>query len=79
MDQSSASAVRTAFSDSVLKRSVAAVRSYWQQLVFAGRELPPPELDSDAAVLAYVAKHEGAIGYVTGSANVATVKVVQLK
>ena len=64
------SAVREAFSQRVLQRSVAAVRSFWLQRVFSGRELPPPELDSDAAVIRYVGSNRGAIGYVSGSAKI---------
>src|SRR5437870_3906017 len=32
------SPVRRRFSEDVLKRSVAAVRNYWQQVIFAGRD-----------------------------------------
>lgn len=67
VDLQATSPVREAFTRSVLQRSVAAVRSYWQQLIFAGRTLPPPELDSDAAVVAYVASTPGAIGYVSAA------------
>ncbi len=63
------SPARNKFSDEVLQRSVAAIKSYWQQLVFSGRDLPPPELDTDEDVVKYVLKHSGAIGYVSGSAN----------
>ena len=63
------SAARRAFSLSVVRRSVAAVRSYWQQCIFSGREIPPPELDNDAAMLRYVAKYRGAVGYVSANAT----------
>src|SRR5690349_8657096 len=49
------SPVRREFSKSVLHRSVEAVKSYWQQMIFSGRGVPPPEVDSDEAVMAYVA------------------------
>jgi ABC-type phosphate transport system substrate-binding protein len=69
VDQRADSAVRKSFSDSVLRRSVAAVKRYWQQRIFSGRDLPPPELDSDEAVVGFVLKHRGAIGYVSGTAK----------
>src|SRR4051794_17382453 len=47
VDQSEDSAARKAFSDAVLKKSPAAVRSYWQQAIFSGRDIPPPEKGSD--------------------------------
>lgn len=74
VDQKSGTVVREVFSRAVLRRSTAAVRSYWMQRIFSGREVPPPELDGDAAVVNYVANHVGAVGYVSTSANVSTVK-----
>lgn len=74
VDQKSGTAVREAFSRAVLRRSTAAVRSYWMQRIFSGREVPPPELDGDSAVVSYVASHVGAVGYVSASANLSTVK-----
>jgi ABC-type phosphate transport system substrate-binding protein len=71
--------VRRRFSQDVLKRSVEAVKSYWQRLVFSGRGLPPPELDSDDAVVAYVARHPGAIGYVSVGVNLSGVKVLEVR
>jgi hypothetical protein len=75
-DQRADSATRRAFTELVLKRSVAAVRSYWQQRIFSGRDVPPPELDSDAAVFAFVARYDGAIGYVSAPHPPAGVKVI---
>lgn len=73
------SAVRKAFSQGVLKRSVAAVRSYWTQRIFSGRDIPPPELDSDAKVIQYVATHPGAVGYIAPSTDAKGVKLVTLR
>ena len=73
------SPTRRKFTEEVLSRSVAAVRSYWQQLIFSGRDIPPPELDSDDEVVLYVMKHPGAVGYVSGSADIGGAKVVALK
>ena len=75
-DQRIDSPVRRAFSTTVLKRTVAAVRNYWQQRIFSGREVPPPEFDSDAAVIQYVQKHEGGIGYVSPNAPHEAVRVI---
>lgn len=79
VDLAGDSSVRRKFSEDVLKRSPAAVRSYWQQLIFSGRNIPPPELDTDQAVIAYVAKHRGAIGYVSGGCSVDAVKVLSVR
>ena len=76
VDQTPDSAVRRRFTEEVLKRSVAAVQSYWQQIVFSGRDLPPPELGSNDEVVKFVATHDGAIGYVDGAATTTGVKVL---
>src|SRR5688500_11267336 len=43
VDLSPESAVRERFTQELLKRSVSAVKSYWQQMIFSGRDVPPPE------------------------------------
>ncbi len=62
------SPVRRVFDERILGRSVSAVRNAWQEAIFSGRDVPPPELADDAEVIAYVAAHEGAIGYVAPGA-----------
>jgi hypothetical protein len=79
VDLLSTSPVRRRFSEEVLERPVAAVRSYWQQLIFSGRGLPPPEMDGDDAVIRYVSKHPGAVGYVSGTADVRSAKVLNVR
>jgi ABC-type phosphate transport system substrate-binding protein len=79
VDLPPSSTVRRSFSEQVLKRTVAAVRNYWVQRIFAGRDLPPPEVASDEAVIRYVAANRGAIGYVSLHANVEDAKVVPLR
>jgi ABC-type phosphate transport system substrate-binding protein len=56
---------RLRFSQEILSRSVASVRSYWQQRIFSGQGLPPPELPGVEDVVSYVVSHPGAIGYVS--------------
>ena len=79
VDQSAKSPVRAVFSTEVHRKDVGSVKSYWQQQVFSGRGTPPPEMSSDAEVLAFVRSHAGAIGYVSSAAAVGDgVKVVKL-
>jgi ABC-type phosphate transport system substrate-binding protein len=73
------SPTRRKFTEEVLSRSVAAVRNYWQQLIFSGRDIPPPELDTEQEVVLYVLKHPGAVGYVSGTAEIGGAKVLTLK
>jgi len=70
---------RERFSDRVLDRSVPAVKSYWQQIIFTGRGVPPPELESDEAVIQYVQRYPGAVGYVSGGSDLSGVKILELR
>jgi ABC-type phosphate transport system substrate-binding protein len=79
VDLAPGSAARRAFSEGVLNRSVEAVKGYWQQRIFSGRDVPPPELDSDEEVVRYVLKYEGAVGYISGGANPGGSKVVGVR
>lgn len=79
VDQRPDALVRRRFSDRVLKRSVAAVKIYWQQRIFSGRGVPPPELDADEAIVDYVRRKRGAVGYVSGSTDVSKVKELTLR
>jgi hypothetical protein len=73
------SPVRRRFTEELLNRTVAAVKCYWQQSIFAGREVPPPELDSDEAVVRYVMRNSGAIGYVSSSANLGGARALSVR
>jgi ABC-type phosphate transport system substrate-binding protein len=80
VDQVESAPVRQAFSVRVLGREVYTIKSYWQQLIFAGRDVPPVEKSSDADVIAFVAANPGGIGYVAPSAPLnSTVKVVKIE
>lgn len=76
VDLPASSGARRRFSEHILGRSVEAVKSYWQQRIFSGRDIPPPELTSDEAVVGYVKEHPGAIGYVSSGAELRAAKVV---
>jgi hypothetical protein len=79
LDQRPGTAVRRSFTRAILKRTVAAVRSYWQQRIFSGRDVPPPELDSDESVVAYVERTPGAVGYVSNAAKLGSSRALQVQ
>lgn len=79
VDLVAASPVRRRFSEEVVGRSVSAVRAYWQQRIFSGRDVPPPELGDDAKVVAHVLKNVGAVGYVSGACDVRGLKVLVIE
>jgi ABC-type phosphate transport system substrate-binding protein len=80
VDQSKGAKVRDAFSKDVLGRPATAVATHWQQQIFAGKDVPPPEKGSDADVLAFVKGNPKAIGYVSAGTELgAGVKAVTLQ
>ena len=64
VDQPKGSALRDAFSKAVHGRPASAIATYWQQQIFAGKDVPPPEKGDDAAVLAFVKGTPNGVGYV---------------
>lgn len=79
VDLPPSSPVRRQFSEEVLRRTVAAVRIFWEQRIFAGRDLPPPEVATDAEVVRFVMRDRGAIGYVSAGAHLDGAKVLTVK
>lgn len=73
------SPIRRRFTEDVLKRTVDAVRSFWQQRIFAGRDLPPPELSDEGEVVRFVLRVPGAVGYVSADAALNGAKVLTVK
>ncbi|HEX2645198.1 MAG TPA: substrate-binding domain-containing protein [Thermoanaerobaculia bacterium] len=64
VDLEERSPVRESFSQNIHGKGTAAIKAYWQRMIFSGREVPPPEKDTTEGVLDYVREHDGAIGYV---------------
>jgi hypothetical protein len=64
VDLMAPASLREAFCKKIHGRGAAAVKSYWQQMIFSGREVPPLEANGVAQVLSFVRADRGAIGYV---------------
>jgi hypothetical protein len=72
-------AARARFELEIVGKTPAQLRAYWNQQVFSGKGVPPPALDSEAAVLAYVRRHRGSVAYVPATASTEGVAVVAIK
>jgi hypothetical protein len=70
---------RERFAREVLDKSPAQLRSYWNQQIFSGRGVPPPELDSAAAIIAHVLRSRGAVGVLPAAADPGDAAVVTIK
>ena len=79
VDLSLGNPVRDAFTERVHGKSARAIGSYWQQQIFSGRDVPPPERKSDEEVLDYVRSNAGAVGYVAAGTKLgAGVKAIAI-
>jgi ABC-type phosphate transport system substrate-binding protein len=78
VDQRVTSSARDGMSRAVHGRSARTIKNWWNQQIFAGKGVPPPELASDAKVVAYVLNNPGAIGYVDGAAATGDAKVLSV-
>ena len=56
-----------------------AFRASWRSLVFSGQASMPKSVDSDAAMVEYVAHNPGAIGYIGKSTPHENVKVLTVR
>ena len=79
VDQPASKPVRDKFSKDVHKKSARSIKSYWQQELFSGSRVPPAEKGSDSEVVRFVESNPGAIGYVSGSADVGSTKVINVQ
>ncbi len=70
--------VRQSFSSHVLGKSVAAVKSFWQQQIFSGRDVPPVEKRTDEEVIAFIRSNANAIGYIGIGTPTQGLRVVEI-
>jgi hypothetical protein len=79
VDQAERAPVRQSFSRDVIGKPPAAVKSYWNQLVFSGRSVPPPEKLTDEEVILFVKSTPSAVGYISASTKPKGVKVLTVR
>lgn len=69
---------RDRFTHDVIGKSPSQLKSYWNQQIFSGKGVPPPEADSTAEVIEYVLANPGAIGYLPANVDAGRAKVVKV-
>lgn len=79
LDLSTRFPARAQFTRDVLHKTPAQLRRYWTQQIFSGKRVPPPEVDSPAAAIAYVLGERGAVAYIPGDADPGQAKVVEVR
>jgi len=79
VDLGEQSTSRSAFSKDVHHKSVGAVKAFWQQQIYSGRETPPVEKASEDELLQAVRTTPAAVGYVSAGRNLGSgVRVLPL-
>lgn len=75
VNREAASSERNVFSEAILRQPANTLSAYWNQMHFKGK-VPPLVQESDQAVLAFVQKVPGAIGYIRATVAPQNVKIV---
>jgi ABC-type phosphate transport system substrate-binding protein len=79
VDLTSKLPVREQFTHDVIKKTPAQLKIYWNQQIFSGKGVPPPEADSVQAAISYVLANPGAVGYLPVDVDPGKAKVVGIK
>lgn len=64
------------FLKAYLKKSARQFSTYWKKQVFTGKGSMPKSFASEGELVSYVAGKRGVVGYISGAADTASVKVV---
>lgn len=75
VNREAASAIRRQFTAVVLQQDNASLALYWNQMHFAGKS-PPVVQESEQAVLAFVRRVPGALGYIDAATPPVGVSVI---
>jgi ABC-type phosphate transport system substrate-binding protein len=75
VNREAASDLRAQFTTAILDQDNAGLAAYWNEMHFQGK-LPPLVQESEAAMLAFVQKVPGAIGYISAATPAVDVKVL---
>jgi hypothetical protein len=67
------------FLNEYVGKSDSAFKASWRGLVFSGQGAMPKTVDSEAAMVDYVAHNSGAVGYISKSTAHEGVKVLEVK
>jgi ABC-type phosphate transport system substrate-binding protein len=71
--------LRDEFIEGYVDRSVQRFVTYWRQMVFTGKGIPPKSFASESDLVAFVARTPGSVGYVSSAANLSSVKKLELE
>jgi len=79
VDLSKSFPVYDEFAREILNKTPEQLRDYWSQLIYSGKGVPPPELGSETAMIIYVLRNPGAVGYLPVGSNPRGAAVVSVR
>lgn len=68
-----------AFLRDIIGRTAAQYNTYWKQIVFTGRGVPPQEFNNDDDMINYIASTRGAIGYISQKPESDDIKLIEIE
>ena len=71
--------VHKAFLEEYIGRSATQYKNWWKKMLFTGKGEPPEEFDSVEALVEFVSKTKGAIGYIDTSPENENVKEITVE
>jgi ABC-type phosphate transport system substrate-binding protein len=66
------------FIERYLDRSVQRFVTYWRQMVFTGKGVPPKSFAGETELVDFVARTPGSVGFTSAAADVSGVKILSL-
>ncbi len=79
VDLAQSSSAREHFTQDVLKKTPSQLKNYWNQQIFSGKNVPPPEASSAADMISYVLGTPGAVGYLPAGVDPGGAKVIEVR
>jgi ABC-type phosphate transport system substrate-binding protein len=79
LDLTARFSVRDQFAQHVVGKTPSQLKTYWNQQIFSGKGVPPPEADSTADAIAYVLANRGAVAYLPVDIDPGRAKVIEVK
>lgn len=70
---------RDRFTQDVIRKTPAQLKNYWNQQIFSGKGVPPPEADNVDQVIRYVLANPGAVGYLPAGTDPQGAKIIGIK
>jgi hypothetical protein len=61
-----------------IKKTPAQFKAWWNRMLFTGKGVAPKSFTTDDALLDFISKNNGFLGYVSGNAIPNTIKVISI-